>query len=286
MIGRPMERHRGDDGRGYGAPGFAARFDSSRPSTPPILVDVLCQYARVSRPRLVVDLGCGTGHSTIVWADRAERVIGIEMEPAMLDVARGRANSPTFEWRQGFAHDTGLPNGGADVVTCVQAFHWMDPDTTLGEVARILSPGGVFAAVDWEMPAMDWEVEEADLNFIQTVRRFRREHGLAHADAADERRHWPKSGHLESIRRSGHFHYARELLFHGVEHGSAERLVLTASELVGEPWGALDALRERGVTDEDMGLTQLRAVAKRVIGEGCPWFIGYTARIGVRSSPD
>ena len=72
-------------------------------------------------------------------------------------------------------------------------------------------------------------------------------------------------------------------MLHATERGSAERLVLTALELVGEPWGALDALRARGVTDEELGLAELRAVAERVIGDGCRWFIGYTVRLGIKA---
>ncbi|MGH7866895.1 MAG: class I SAM-dependent methyltransferase, partial [Candidatus Dormibacteraceae bacterium] len=49
---------------------------------------------------------------------------------------------------------TGLPEACADVVTCVQAFHWMDPEIVLPEVARILRPGGVFAAVDYDATAV------------------------------------------------------------------------------------------------------------------------------------
>ena len=214
------------------------------------------------------------------WADRAERVVGIEQEPAMLAVAQQDSTASNIEFRQGVAQATGLPADSADVVTCVQAFHWMEPTSTLAEVSRILRPGGVFAAVDYEMPAMDGEVEAADLRFLQTVRRLLREHGID--DSAGDRRFWPKAGHLEALRRSGDFRYAREVFLHGVERGSAARLVEKAMELAGAPWGALDALRARGVTDEQLALTEFRAVAQRVLGDGCRWFVGYTVRLGIK----
>ena len=34
----------------------------------------------------------------------------------------------------------------------VQALHWMEPAPTFGEVARLLRPGGVFAALDCDWP--------------------------------------------------------------------------------------------------------------------------------------
>jgi len=58
--------------------GFADRYDARRPMPPAALVDLLTQLAQVTQPRLIVDIGCGTGLSTRIWAGRAEKVIGIE----------------------------------------------------------------------------------------------------------------------------------------------------------------------------------------------------------------
>src|SRR5437867_24681 len=69
---------------GYDRTGFASRYDRFRPRTPRALVDLLCRYALAGRPALVVDLGCGTGLSTRVWSDVAERVVGVEPNGAML----------------------------------------------------------------------------------------------------------------------------------------------------------------------------------------------------------
>ena len=186
---------------GFGRPGFAEDYDAVRPGTPEVLVDLLCQYARVERPRLVVDLGCGTGLSTEPWAARAERVVGVEPLPEMLAVARGRL-PPNVELVEAFAHETGLPDGSADVVVCVQSFHWMDPVPTLREVARILRPGGVFAAVDYDGPAsLDWEVEQAAIRFREQARRLRDE--LDVHVGADEARTWPKEATWPRSRRAG-----------------------------------------------------------------------------------
>jgi ubiquinone/menaquinone biosynthesis C-methylase UbiE len=56
------------------------------------------------------------------------------------------------------AQETGLPDGGADVVTCAQSLHWMEPQSTFAEVARILRLGGAFAACDYDLlPTIGWE---------------------------------------------------------------------------------------------------------------------------------
>jgi SAM-dependent methyltransferase len=75
---------------GYTRDGFAARYDASRPTPPPALLDLLCQSIQTPAPRLVVDLGSGTGLSKAVWADRAQQVIGIEPLETMRRAAEAR----------------------------------------------------------------------------------------------------------------------------------------------------------------------------------------------------
>ena len=146
----------------YGAPGFADRYHAYRPQPPAALVDVLTQLAHVERPGLVVDLGSGTGLSTFIWAERAAQVIGIEPNAAMRARAEAHPPVPSVRFQSGFAHQTGLLDGCADIVTCAQALQWMEPQSTFAEVTRILRPSGVFAAYDYDWPpVMRWEAMQA-----------------------------------------------------------------------------------------------------------------------------
>ena len=58
--------------------GKASSYNRVRPTPPPALLDLLTQLIGMPHPALVVDLGSGTGLSTAIWGERAERVIGIE----------------------------------------------------------------------------------------------------------------------------------------------------------------------------------------------------------------
>jgi predicted O-methyltransferase YrrM len=58
--------------------GKASSYDRVRPEPPPVLLDLLTQVIHLPHPALVVDVGSGTGMSTAIWGERAERVIGIE----------------------------------------------------------------------------------------------------------------------------------------------------------------------------------------------------------------
>jgi SAM-dependent methyltransferase len=93
------------DRSGYEREGFAGEYDGFRPGPPRALLDLLCRYARIERPRLVVDLGCGTGLSTRAWSGTADRIVGIEPNPAMLPETE---QAPGVEYREAFSHDTGV----------------------------------------------------------------------------------------------------------------------------------------------------------------------------------
>ncbi len=259
------------DASGYDREGFASRYDRYRPRPPRALLDVLCRYARVERPALVVDLGCGTGLSTRAWSGVAERAIGVEPNAAMLAAAPA---APGVEYREAFAQETGLDDGCADIVTCSQSLHWMEPAQTFAEAARILRSGGVFAAYDYDWPpVVEPELDAAYEEYQRRRAGFRRRHGI---ERGGDR--WPKHEHLERMRESGRFTYCREILLHSVEEGDAERVVGFTRSL-GLP--VVDMTYEDA--DDELGVKELEAVAQRVLGDRTvPFVFGYRVRVGVR----
>jgi SAM-dependent methyltransferase len=256
---------------GYERTGFAAGFDSNRPAPPPVLLDILCLAAQVDRPRLVVDLGSGTGLSTRPWAERADQVIGVEASPEMRAQAEAATTAENVRFVQAYAQATGLPDGEADLVTCSQALHWMEPEPTFAEAARLLRPGGVFAAYDYDWPpVVNWEVESAFEELMQRVRAGRASDGRG--------MRYAKDGHLERIKDSGHFRYAREIVFHSRERADAKRIVGMALSL-----GPLTVRLHDGLSEEEAGLTALRETADRALGDReVDIFLGYRIRLGVR----
>lgn len=255
---------------GYDRPGFAEGYDRNRPRPPEALPGWLCLYARVERPAFVVDLGCGTGLSTRAWSGRAERVVGIEPNPAMLAAAHP---APGVEFREAFGQATGLEDGCADIVTCSQSLHWMEPEPTFAEVARILRPGGVFAAYDYDWPpVVDPEVDAAFEQYQASRKDLRRL--LDVKRGADV---WPKHEHLQRMRDSGHFSWCRELLFYSVEDGGADRIVGFANSL-GCPAVGIDDDELR----HDLRIAELEEAARRVLGDRTvPFLFGYRVRVAV-----
>jgi len=258
------------DSSGYDRGGFAERYDRHRPRPPEVLLETLCRYARVERPALVVDLGCGTGLSTRAWSGRAERVVGVEPNAAMLAAA---GEAPGVEFRQAFAQDTKLEDNSADIVTCSQSLHWMDPEPTFAEIARVLRPRGVFAAYDYEWPpVIDPEVDEAYDAYQARRRAMRERRGIQRG--ADR---WRKSGHLDRMRESGHFRFCREVLLHSIDEGDADRIVGFAYSL------GLPAAIDDPDLEKELHVGELEEVARRVLGDRTvPFLFGYRVRVGLR----
>lgn len=135
--------------------GFQADYDRYRPEAPPLIIKLLTDYLG-STPSVVADIGCGTGLSTFLWKDVSDHVIGIEPNPDMLGKAidkLSRIEDPqSITFVQGYSNQLPLAVDSVDIVTCSQSFHWMDPESTLREISRVLRTGGVFAAYDCDWP--------------------------------------------------------------------------------------------------------------------------------------
>jgi len=255
---------------GYARAGFADHYDQFRPRPPRALLDLLCRFARAPEPRLVVDLGCGTGLSSRAWSGVAHQVIGVEPNEAMLAAVE---EATGVEYRHAYAQATGLDDGMADIVTCSQSLHWMEAEPTLAEAARILRPGGVFAAYDYDMPpAVDPEVDAAFAAYLARRREARARRSIRQGAEL-----WSKDRHLERMRESGLFGFCREVVLHSVEEGNAERVGGLARSL-----GLPTADPDDPELEHELRVAELEAAASGVLDErAVPFVFGYRVRLGV-----
>lgn len=250
--------------------GFADAYDRARPALPDFPVIIILKYLGY-RPSLVIDLGSGTGLSTVSWKGRCNNAVGIEPNEDMLAIARLK-QTEGIRFMKAFSHETGLENACADVVVCSQSFHWMEPDSTLAEVNRILKPGGVFAVVDCDWPPVtDWEVDKAFTDLFSKVKEI--ENADPQLKGASIR--YEKDRHLANIKGSGYFRYAREIVFSNTESCSATRLVDLATTQ-----GSLQAILKSHPDLVDKDCRRFEMLVQNTFGED-PFEIQFSYRMRI-----
>ena len=175
--------------------GYADTYDEGRPKLPSKAIELLKIYLD-NDIGTIVDIGCGTGLSTEACTQFANNVIGVEPSIDMLNKAKTKENDK-MRFMQGYGDKTGLEDECADIVICSQAFHWMEPESTIKEVYRILKKGGIFAVIDADYPpVINKELEKLNAYLHKKT-----------ASLENYENKWVsnKAEHLNNIRKSGLF---------------------------------------------------------------------------------
>ncbi|MBI2833164.1 MAG: ubiquinone/menaquinone biosynthesis methyltransferase [Acidobacteria bacterium] len=113
----------------------------------------LVQRAEIRDSERVLDLACGTGDLTLAAATRGARVVGLDITPRMIQLARRKPDAAGVPFLVGDM--TALPFGDAsfDVVTTGYGLRNVPAlDSALGEIYRVLRPGGRFLSLDFDRP--------------------------------------------------------------------------------------------------------------------------------------
>lgn len=128
-------------------------------------------------PRRILDLGCGTGSTTLMLkqAFPQAQVIGLDLSPYMLVMADYKAKTAglTIQWRHGNAEETGFPDASFDLVTASLLFHETPPavaKSILRESFRLLMPGGEVLILDGNQKTLrqvDWLTQVFEEPYIQ-----------------------------------------------------------------------------------------------------------------------
>jgi ubiquinone/menaquinone biosynthesis C-methylase UbiE len=103
-------------------------------------------------PTVLLDVGCGTGRLLRRMHARwpLATLIGVDLAEGM--VAQARAQTPGAAILLAPAEQLPVRNGSVDLVTSTASFHhWSDQGQGVGEVMRVLRPGGFFILADMTM---------------------------------------------------------------------------------------------------------------------------------------
>ena len=130
---------------------IATDYDRFRPGPPDEAVDWLLPAGAVD----VLELGAGTGGLTRQLVERVRHVRAVEPDDRMRAVLADRV--PGAEVVAGRAEEIPADDSSFDAVMVASAWHWVDEERAVPEVARVLRPGGWLSLL-WSGPdrTIDW----------------------------------------------------------------------------------------------------------------------------------
>lgn len=235
--------------------GIGEKYDSARSTIPLHLCETVITYLK-RKPRIIVDMGCGTGLSTRPWVPYAtEQVIGIDPNPDMIEQAK-KVSKDSPSYRMGYAHETGLPDGCADIILFASAFHWVDHKTVIPEIERILAPGGVLLIIDaiWPPSILGcWKTEKAFDKCLNSNMKMVVDRGyVVPKDISTN-----NFNDLKALEDKGTFAWVRRINFSSEERGDWRRLIMLM-----ESCSPVNLMLSKGASRDECILTELEDTAK------------------------
>ncbi|WP_159790722.1 class I SAM-dependent methyltransferase [Sodalinema gerasimenkoae] len=190
---------------GYLSPGAAVSYDPITQYVLPPNEDWVRQgvvEAVRSQPRRILDLGCGTGSTTLLLKRTfpEAQVVGLDLSPYMLVMAQHKATGEGLkvDWRQGKAEETGFEDNSFDLISLSLLFHETPPAVSqaiLGECFRLLPVGGEVVVLDGNQDSLrqtPWLLEVFEEPYIAEY---------AQGDVAD----WMEQAGFASVETRTHW---------------------------------------------------------------------------------
>jgi SAM-dependent methyltransferase len=151
--------------------GKATDYAKYRVDYPGTVISAALESIGVVRDDVVADLGSGTGMLSRWFLERGTRVLGVEPDDGMRQVADKSLHrfGASFTGIDGTAERTSLGDSSVTVVAAGNAFHYFDPRAARTEVERILKRGGRVLIVGHDGASKPNDFMQAYLGFIAGV---------------------------------------------------------------------------------------------------------------------
>jgi SAM-dependent methyltransferase len=141
----------------------AGPYERGRPEYAPAVIDAIASELRIQAGAPVLDLAAGTGKLTRALLDDGLDVIAVEPQAELRELLAASVGGERV--REGLAEAIPLNDASVAAVTVAEGFHWFDQVLALGEIRRVLRPGGGLAVLytvpDWS--GLSWAHEVGTL---------------------------------------------------------------------------------------------------------------------------
>ncbi len=123
----------------------ADQYDRNRPGYPLAVFADVTQIAGLNQNSRLLEIGCGTGHATIQFAQHGYQIHCIELGENMAALARQRLASFPQVSITIADFDSFTPTASYNLIYAATAYHWLNPQTRVPRLAALLEPSGWLA---------------------------------------------------------------------------------------------------------------------------------------------
>ena len=125
-------------------------YHVGRKDYPKKLIEDIIKISDINKGSLILDVGCGTGKSTIPFARKGYKIIGIDISENMLEIAKKLSiNYKNAQYRQISFDKFSLSQNHFDLILFGTAIHWLDPKKVYKKTCDLLKING-HLALFWE----------------------------------------------------------------------------------------------------------------------------------------
>jgi ubiquinone/menaquinone biosynthesis C-methylase UbiE len=118
----------------------AERYAKGRPFYHPQVIDRIKSYMEIKEPfEHAIDVGCGTGLSTIALKEIANKIVGTDISSEMIAFA---SPDPKIKYFTAPAEELPVEDKDFELMTLSSVFHWIDRNKFFKEARRVLRSQG------------------------------------------------------------------------------------------------------------------------------------------------
>ncbi|XP_067136591.1 putative methyltransferase DDB_G0268948 [Centruroides vittatus] len=149
--------------RRFEKPEQAAAYAKFRPSPPQFITDKILKYLeeKINPPyERVLDVGCGTGQSSVIWRPYFRNITGCDISFAQIEEARKKSSFENANFVICPSEKIPLPDNSVQMISVVAALHWFDIEEFFKEAKRLLIKNGVLAVQGYHRVRVKFDTDE------------------------------------------------------------------------------------------------------------------------------